>query len=341
MKNKRIVIYGVGDYGKRLYFFLKSIGNRVDFFCQTCSYDETSYDGIKIINLNELSEIKGELIIFIAICDKKTSNLVKKKLLQLNRNDICIYEFGEFISNNIMGINEASNVHYCNICGKRVEKFESAHWPGKELFEKHYVIGGGGYRENIYCPICHSTERRRWQHWVLAKHTNILKSKCSVLHIAPESEISPQIESNELCDYYTGNIVPGAKYRVDVTDIQFRDSYFDYIIINHVLEHITNQERAISELRRVLKVNGKIIISFPICMDMDTYENVNVKTAEERLAEYGQEDHVRLYGRDYREVLERYGLEIKKIFSPHDECSEDEIFRYGFAEDDIILICGK
>lgn len=341
MSDSSIVIYGVGEYGKKLYHFFKMLGNKVNYFCQTYFSGEKYYDGIEIIDFSKMSKMKGNIIVLIAIYDKQISNFVKEQILHLNRSNIYIYEFGDFINNNNISAGEESNACYCNICGKRIERFLPARWPGKELFEKYHVIGGGGYRDNIYCPVCKSTERRRWQYWILVHNTDILKKKCSVLHIAPEPEISPKIETNEQCDYYTGNIVPGAMYIVDVTNIQFRDNYFDYIIMHHVLEHVENQEKAISELKRVLKPNGEIILSFPICTDIDTYENPDVHTEKERLREYGQKDHVRLYGKDYKEILKQYGLNIKKVYSPQNECSEEEIFRYGFASDDIILICSN
>lgn len=341
MNNASIIIYGVGEYGKRLYHLLKFAGIKIDYFCQTNSDARLYYDDIEIIDIKRLSEINRKLIVLISIRNSKTSNSIKGQILNLNRSDIYVYELGDFIDKNILGIGEESYPCYCNVCGKRIEGFEQALWPGQELFEKYHVIGGGGLRDNTYCPLCRSTERRRWQYWVLGKYTNVFKNKCSILHIAPEPGISSRIQSNELCDYYTGNIEPTAMHIVDVTDIQFRDDYFDYIIMNHVLEHVLDQGKAIAELKRVLKSDGELIISFPICTDMDTYENPNVKTPEERLKEYGQEDHVRLYGRDYKTILEHYGLNIKKIYSPQNECSKEEIFRYGFAADDVILICGN
>ena len=47
------------------------------------------------------------------------------------------------------------------------------------------------------------------------------------------------MEQNKLCQYYTGDIMPErAKYVVDVTNMQFEDGMFDYIIMNYVREHI-------------------------------------------------------------------------------------------------------
>jgi 2-polyprenyl-3-methyl-5-hydroxy-6-metoxy-1,4-benzoquinol methylase len=49
--------------------------------------------------------------------------------------------------------------------------------------------------------------------------------------------------------------------REDVTSLSFKDETFDYILCWGVLMHIPNLEKALSELSRVLKLNGAIIIS--------------------------------------------------------------------------------
>ena len=36
----------------------------------------------------------------------------------------------------------------------------------------------------------------------------------------------------------------------------------DCIIINHVVEHVANKKKAVCELKRVLKDDGRIIMSF-------------------------------------------------------------------------------
>ena len=49
----------------------------------------------------------------------------------------------------------------------------------------------------------------------------------------------------------------------DGKKIPFDDSSFDYIFSSEVLEHVFNINEIISELHRVLKVNGKILITLP------------------------------------------------------------------------------
>ena len=115
---------------------------------------------------------------------------------------------------------------------------------------------------------------------------------------------------------------------------------FNYVIINHVMEHVEEQQ-AISELKRVLTTDGKLIMSFPVCIDNETtIEDSAIVTDEDRIREYGQKDHIRLYGMDYKDRMEKYGLDVD-IYSPKDFFSDQEIEYYGFIENDIMLICRK
>ena len=129
-------------------------------------------------------------------------------------------------------------------------------------------------------------------------------------------------------------------HQTDILDIQYRDETFDYVIMNHVLEHIKDMDRAMSEVKRVMKPDGKLILSFPICTDMDTLELSGVLTPEERLERYGQEDHVRLFGRDYQQRISSFGLDVD-FFIPKEHLTSDEIWRYGFIEDDVLMVCRK
>ena len=124
---------------------------------------------------------------------------------------------------------------------------------------------------------------------------------------------------------------------VDVTNICFSDHVFDYVIINHVLEHIPNEKRAMEEIKRVLKMHGKCVFSMPICETEDTYESAVTLTEEERLKEYGQKDHVRLYGRDTKAHMEQYKYKISE-YKACDILSSKDIESMRLIEKDRIFI---
>jgi len=49
----------------------------------------------------------------------------------------------------------------------------------------------------------------------------------------------------------------------DICRLSFQDNFFEVVICSEVLEHIYQYQQALSELKRVLKPNGLLIITFP------------------------------------------------------------------------------
>lgn len=189
----------------------------------------------------------------------------------------------------------------CIVCNSDVDTFNPGVFPS-ELFEKHHIIGGG-YRENCICPNCNSMDRERWLFYILKNKTDIMNLNGKVLHFVPEPSVEKLLKTNNNIDYYSGDIEIGrTMYVTDITNIQYADKTFDYIICNHVFEHIPNIKKAIKEIKRVLKNDGKLVFSFPICLDEKTFEDKNITSTEDRIKYYGQEDHVRLYGNDFKKI---------------------------------------
>jgi len=147
-------------------------------------------------------------------------------------------------------------------------------------------------------------------------------------------------------DYWPVDIIPKNNIRkqVDMSDIPFGDDYFDFIISWHVLEHIPNDINAMSELYRVVKPNsdgGVVFLMVPLFKDLDeTLENDEYNTDELRLKYYGQKDHVRKYGIDFKDRLESVGFNVT-YFAPED-IDKSITEKYGISsENDIVFICKK
>ncbi len=336
---KKVMIYGTGQYGKSLYKFLKDMEINIFCFLETETSFKKEYDGIPILPINIFSKSNTDnVVILLAIKNSKECNDIRLMLIgkyRIRNNQIIIC--ANFIENNNLSKEQEG---YCILCGSYVNRFLPAGIQ-HEIFKRHHIIGGG-FRNNCICEKCGSSDRERWLYYVLNRYTKIFNNACSVLHFAPENVVKKVITiQNPSCQYFTADIIKGCgQYIVDMTSISFEDESFDYIIANHVLEHIVDEQKAICELKRVLKINGKLILSFPICMDMNTLEDPTITTEEERLNTYGQIDHVRLYGRDYVEHIEKYGLNVQ-VVSPYMEFNENEINELKFIKDDIILMCTR
>lgn len=73
-------------------------------------------------------------------------------------------------------------------------------------------------------------------------------------------------------------------------------------------------KKALRELHRILSPGGRILISFLVDTSLDTvYEDNRLTSPEERILHFGQNDHLRVFGRDGSEMLRSYGFEIEEI----------------------------
>lgn len=344
---KKIAIFGTGKYGEKIYNFLKNVVGiqHISFFVKTDVRENEKFNNHSIVSLKDIGEeLVQDIIIFIAIRDRKTVIDIKRQLFQMDFKTEQIIDVNSFLLDNVIINMEneelLSGKHICLCCGHQISHFWADGEKNSDLFIHHNIIGGG-YRENNVCPQCGAIDRERWQMYVLKQFTEILTKRCNVLHIAPEDAIYRLIKNNIECDYYLGDVELGrSQHKCDLTDIQFKDNFFDYIIANHVLEHISKIELAFSEIKRVLKTDGQFITSFPICIDERTIEEDIILNEDERLRLFGQKDHVRLFGYDYENYFEKNGFNVK-IMSPKDILHPDMIRKYGLIKDDVLLICTK
>ena len=123
--------------------------------------------------------------------------------------------------------------------------------------------------------------------------------------------------------------------------MSFKNDTFDLIICNHVLEHITDDRTAMSEIYRVLKKGGLGILQVPIDKDLEkTYEDKTLVSKKQRAKHFGQYDHVRIYGRDYKDRLENNGFIVNFIDYTR-EIEDDLIYKYGLIQGELIPIVKK
>ncbi|WP_300809018.1 methyltransferase domain-containing protein [uncultured Acetatifactor sp.] len=323
------LIYGAGKYGKQLLYSLREMDIEVDCFVQTEEAECSEIDGIPVIPFRSMMTLEGKKIVLIAMNDKNAISEIEKKIFYSCPSDMVkVYDCRNFIKDNCLK-------KKCIVCGNGFSEFNPS-GIREEIFLQYHIIGGG-YRKGT-CPCCGTVDRIRWLYYVLENYTDISNMTGKILHFAPESAIEKYIRKNAEIDYYSCDIAPGeAMHVVDMTDIPYKDGMFDYVISNHVLEHIQDEEKAVLEIKRVLNRNGKWIFSFPICTDRKTIEDKTISSAEQRIQIYGQKDHVRLYGYDYMERFERYGLNIRK-YSPKDILGAALIDKLGLIEDDVVMI---
>lgn len=176
-------------------------------------------------------------------------------------------------------------------------------------FRKFLPYGYGAATDNRMCPKCLSLERHRLLWLYLKEKTGFFTDNLKVLHFAPEQPYLKRFRALKNLDYTTADLdSPIADLHLDVTKIDLPDSQYDVVICNHVLEHVDDVNKAFSEIKRILKPGGWAVLLVPINPDVDTWEDPTITDPEERKRNFGQYDHVRQFGRDYAQVLEKNGF---------------------------------
>ncbi len=127
---------------------------------------------------------------------------------------------------------------------------------------------------------------------------------------------------------------------MDITNIKYPDRSFDLIICSHVLEHIQDDKKAISELYRVLKDNSMAVILVPLTLTQKTFEDPSITDPEERLKTFGQHDHVRICGKDYTDRIRDAGFHVETV-TPDTFLSDKEIIRFGLVIEEPIFLARK
>ena len=198
-------------------------------------------------------------------------------------------------------------------------------------------------RDNALCPHCLSLERHRLMGLYLKRKTNFFSADLKVLHVAPEYCFIDRFEHMKNLDYITADIEsPLAKVKMDIHDIPFPDNTFDVAFCNHVMEHVDDYIRAMSELHRVLKPGGWALIQSPQDMKYEvTYEDPTITDPKEREIHFLQNDHLRLFGRNYGRELEKGGFTVTEDRFVMDELTPEEVKKYSLPSQEIVYFCQK
>ena len=159
----------------------------------------------------------------------------------------------------------------------------------------------------MQCQGCGTMQRQR-RTILFLRQTGLgdSVSPVRVLHLAPDAPIQAELQNMPNVETVTGDLLTGdVDITLDVTAMDLPDESFDVIICSHVLEHVLDDRAAMSEMRRVLKSDGWALINVPSDPNRAaSFEDATITSAEDRLAAFGQEDHVRIYS--HGDLLQRF-----------------------------------
>jgi SAM-dependent methyltransferase len=209
-------------------------------------------------------------------------------------------------------------------------------------FRKFLPYGYSIVRTNALCPKCLSLERHRLIWLYLKEKTNFFGDPIKVLHIAPEQCFEERFRKQKNLTYLTADLEsPLADHKCDVQNMPFEDNSFDVVICNHVLEHVENDMKAMSEILRVMKPGAYSILLVPNDFNRTvTFEDNTITSPRERTIIFGQYDHRRVYGLDYPEIISKAGFIISEINFLNEitdnvkkrYCLPEKEFMYGYRK---------
>lgn len=201
-------------------------------------------------------------------------------------------------------------------------------------YHGHFEDFGRPPRLDARCPNCGSLERHRlfWL-WFKGERTKLNEP---ILHFAPEASLERRFREIYR-DYKTADLHEFADLRLNIERIDLPDGSLRTIICNHVLEHVDDRA-SLSEISRVLSSDGQAILSVPIVEGWEkTYEDPSIVDPRLRELHFGLADHVRYYGRDFRQRLREAGFtRVVEVTAEGNESVE-----YALVPGEKFFICAK
>lgn len=204
--------------------------------------------------------------------------------------------------------------NYCPCCNTHVRDFEAG-----DYAERPNRFNPARYenaKQEVRCPVCRALPRHRiLASWCETQLPWLKSSK--ILYFAPEYSMTRWLKKNGV-KYTTADLFAEADLKLDIQDTKLPDESYDVVVCNHVLEHVDDFRKALREMYRILRKDGKLICSFPMDPKVELLdEDPSVDTEAGRLARFGQNDHKRVFGMKADQFLQEAGFKVTPI------CGED------------------
>lgn len=212
----------------------------------------------------------------------------------------------------------------CNLCGYRGLFRAIDHPP----------------RYDSQCPICRSEERHRLIGLLLQREPELGHGR--VIHFAPQSETGiGRVLKHRSRDYCSADRSAGGIDRVlDIRKLDLPARSVDLFVVNHVLEHVDDDRRALAEMHRCLKPGGCALITVPMVSGWErTYEDRSIAegaSERERQLHFGQGDHVRYYGGDLRDRIKAAGFRLSEFTA-----APGEVLRHGLIRGETVFVASR
>ena len=200
--------------------------------------------------------------------------------------------------------------YYCPCCDTRLRGLVNGGYD--KIPDSYNPERYASMDQEVICPVCGSLPRHRILVSWMQERRDLFMGK-EILHFAQERCVRRWMDRNHL-SAVTADLYQPADLKLDIEDTGLQDGAYDVIICNHVLEHVSDFRKALRELRRILRPDGMILLSFPVDEKLETvYEDESISTEEGRREHFGQNDHLRVFGADSTALLESFGFTAEEI----------------------------
>lgn len=215
---------------------------------------------------------------------------------------------------------------WCPVCGAIDIGFSPLPDMYRQQAQRHgYTYFGQGEMTSLgtyTCRQCGASDRERLYAYWVKKSVAIgrIGSDSKVIHFAPEPAFSRWLSGLGFEHYETADMaMQDVDHRVDLMSLPFENNAYDFFVCSHVLEHVTDDQKAMRELSRITRKGGCGILMAPVISDLEeTVEDPSITDTGERWRLFGQDDHVRLYGhKDYVSRIERNGFRVEQLGEEH------------------------
>lgn len=235
---------------------------------------------------------------------------------------------------------------YCCMCGRACGGFLPYRGGSRNVPHAMRALDMvGSNPDRFECPRCGAHDRER--HLLLyLRASGIWESLrgADILHFAPERRLTRRIAGQQPRRYVKADLYPESDdiQCMDLHAIAAEPESFDVVIANHVLEHVDDDRLAMGEISRVLRPGGCAIVQTPYSRMLEhTFSDPGIVRAESRREIYGQEDHVRLFGRDIFARLAKAGTLKSHVATHRDMLADIDSFRHGVNPDEPFFLFRK
>jgi SAM-dependent methyltransferase len=200
--------------------------------------------------------------------------------------------------------------------------------------------------QDYSCPGCGASDRDRLISLFLAVRLPLAAEEggaCRVIEFAPSLPLSGFLRSLPRVCLRTADIaMEGVDDIVDISDMgRYSEGSFDVFVCSHVLEHVRDDRKALSELHRILRRGGVGVLMAPIFLSLAHVDEDPAALDEgERWCRFGQNDHVRAYSREgFLERVSNAGFRVDPLGIGH--FGREVFLRHGITERSVLYAVSK